>query len=108
MSSLAHRHYSISLYQALVLLHNLLSCEDGDNDANRTRDDLFSELNKKQISLDKEVLESCLYCANINNEDRKFWHPEKKDFDLFLRYVVPPKHKFDKIYNVIEHIEDKK
>jgi hypothetical protein len=91
-----------------VLLHNLLSCADGDNDANRTQDDLFRELNKRQVYLDKEVLESCLYCSNMNDEDGKFWHPQHKSFETFLRYVLPPKHTFDKVYNLIGHTDDSK
>jgi hypothetical protein len=95
--------YKVSLFQAMVLLHNLLSCDDGDNDANRTRDELFRELNKKQVHLDKNVLESLLYCSNINDEDDKFWHPMGMKFDKFVKYVLPAKHNFHFIYNFIVH-----
>ncbi len=94
--------YSVSIKQLVVLMHNLLTCQDADADADRTRAELIQSINTT-IKIDQDLLESLLYCCNMNHEQGEFWHPENSDFDKFLRFFFSsPYNYFDKDYNQIK------
>lgn len=81
-------------------MHNVLHSDDADNDADRTVEEIVAEIDAFDGYLSKGVLESALYCCNIENEKKKFWHPLGWSFDKFLKDVVPKQQKFNKYYNV--------
>lgn len=95
--------FRIDPLTAVVLLHNVIHCEDAENDADRTVDDLTNEINNYQMSLSKEVLESALYACNMSDEFGKgFWHPWKWNFDQFVKHCLKGQEfHFDKYYNQI-------
>jgi hypothetical protein len=98
----AQLKFTVSIRQLCVLMHNLLTCKDADNDADNTKAELIQAINST-VRLDKSLLESLLYCCNMNHEDGEFWHPEGRDFDTFLKYLfLAPDIKFDKDYNQIK------
>lgn len=89
-----------------MLLHNVLNCEDAENDADRTVAEIVADIDSFDGYISKAVLESSLYCCNMQLEKRKFWHPMKWDFDRFLRELLPKDKMYNKYYNVI--VEKKK
>ncbi len=93
--------FKVTPFQGLVLLQNALTCGDASNDADRTADELIQELNKVHHNMNQHILESALYCCNMNAEDSKFLHPHGTDLDKFLNRLIPPGYKYDKGYNLI-------
>lgn len=99
------RSFRIEPFTAVVLFQNVMTCEDADNDTERTVAELASEINQMRGQLSKGVLESALYCCNINEEDKKFWHPKGYTFEEFLADLLPKPAKFNRYYNVIYDAE---
>ncbi len=87
--------------QAVVLLWHVIHCEDAENDADRTVAEIIHEIDSYPGHLTKGVLESALYCCNMENERGKFWHPLEHSFDRFLLGILNKQLHFDKYYNVI-------
>lgn len=87
--------------QVVVLLHHVVHCEDAENDADRTVAEIIQELDSSNGHLSKGLLESALYCCNLENERGKFWHPLGHNFDRFLTGLINKTMHFDKYYNVI-------
>ncbi len=100
MIPLAHFRYKVSPVDALILVYHVTHCEDAENDADRTIEELINHLDTFGY-IGKGVLESALYCCNMENERRKFWHPQKRTFDSFLDRMLPNDQKFNKEYNFI-------
>lgn len=84
-----------------MLIHHVVHSEDAENDADRTVEEIIADIDAFDGYLTKAVLESALYCCNMENERKKFWHPLKQSFDKFLLDVVPRQKHFDRYYNVI-------
>ena len=105
--------YPVSPLEAVVLVYNVLSCPDAANDADRTVEELVSEIDTFDGYLSKGVLEAALYCCNLNDEyerkihvtedgtEVKFWHPFKVNIERFLTDLLPPGQKFDRYYNIL-------
>ncbi len=90
-----------------MLIHHVTHSEDAENDADRTVGEIITEIDAFDGYLSKGVLESALYCCNIENEKKQFWHPLNWSFEKFLRDIIPKKQKFNSYYNVIlEEKED--
>lgn len=103
--------YPVKPLQALVLLQNVLNCPDAENDADRTVEELCLEIDMFDGYLSKGVLESALYCCNMNDESpdgqkTKFWHPRGMSFQRFISDLLPANQRFDRYYNVLH--EEKK
>lgn len=77
----------------------------GFEDAVRTYKQVLNILNLK-VSVDKEVLESALWSANLLNDIGMFKHPLSTDFKQMVNRIVPKGYKFDETFNLIEK-EDK-
>ena len=95
----------VTTYQALILLQNILSCSDASNDADRTVPELITELNRVVCTLPTPIVESALYCCNINSKDGKFWHPKEHTFDDFVKRFLPPGREFNREYNYLKDIK---
>lgn len=94
--------YAISPLEALILLRNVMDCPDAENDAERTVSELCSEIDQFDGYISRSVMESALYCSNIQDEDKLFWHPMKWTFDRFVTELLPIDQKFDRYYNTIQ------
>ncbi len=99
--------FDVSPLEALVLIHHVVHSDDASNDAERTVDDLIQDLDRLDGMITKGVLESALYCCNMEDEKKKFWHPLKYSFDYFVKELLPLQMRFDKYYNVIFDHRDK-
>lgn len=97
--------YVVSPLEALVLLQNILNCPDAENDADRTVWELVEEIDTFDGYLSRMILESALYCCNINDEDKKFWHPRSVSFQKFVVDLLPIDQEFDRNYNIIKEKE---
>lgn len=99
--------YPISPLEALILIHHVVHSEDAENDADRTVEEIVSEIDAFDGYVTKGVLESALYCCNLMGEKNKFWHPWNWSFDRFLKEMLPKGQRFNKYYNVlVEEKED--
>jgi hypothetical protein len=96
------RSVSLRPVDIAVLLHNVYHCPDASNDADHTVNEIVTILNKGAGYLSKDILESALYCCNMNNEQGKFWHPQKISFDSFVKHLLGAKFTYDTYYNLIE------
>lgn len=97
--------YPISPIEALVLLRNILDCPHSSNDTDRTVWELCQEIDAFDGYLGRAVLESALYCCNIQDEDSRFWHPSGWGFEKFVINLLPPDQQFDRYYNIIKDKE---
>lgn len=97
--------YPISPLEAVVLLYHVVHSEDAENDADRTVEEIMAEIDSFDGYLSKGVLESALYCCNMEAERENFWHPYDWTFDRFLKDVIPFKQQFNKYYNVICEVD---
>ena len=95
--------FRIDPLTAVVLLHHVVNCDDAENDADRTVPELANEINSYQSSLSKELMESALYCCNMENELGRFWHPWRWNFDRFVENCLRSHSDlhFDRYYNQI-------
>ena len=94
----------VEALDVLVLLLNVIKAaqhkEIGHEDLNHTLTSIYSRLRFKAW-IERDILESALYCANRLNEEGEFWHPHDKQFKLFHMGIVNGKYKFDPYYNKI-------
>lgn len=99
-------HFKVSPLQAVVLLHHVTHSAEASNDADRTVGEIIVEIDESGGMLSKGLLESALYCCNMEAEDGKFWHPLGHNFDRFISGMLINKHlHFDKYYNVIYEVK---
>lgn len=99
------RHkYPISPMEALVLLRNIEKCPDAENDADRTVEEICSEIDSFDGKVSKSLLESALYCSNMESEAGKFWHPFGWTFKRFVEELLPKNTTFDMYYNQINEV----
>lgn len=94
--------------QMVVALYNVSTCEEVDCDPDYTYDELVKYLVETKGKLTKDALERVLFCLNMNDEDRSFWHPLGRSFDSFVKEVMPKGYRFDKYYNLIEEGKETK
>ncbi len=99
--------YMVSPLEAVVLMHNVTHSEDADCDADRTVTDLIKDLDTTDGYVSKGILESALFCCNIENEKGKFWHPLKYSFTAFVNELLPGGQEFHRYHNVIVKKEKK-
>lgn len=101
-------NYAVSLLNRVVLIYNVLTCDDAKNDAGSTIKGLVRMLEYERDPVAKNMMEAALYCSNINHEDDKFWHPYNKSFRTFVQEVAGAQWWFDEYYNLIRSNEEKK
>jgi hypothetical protein len=105
----SNTNYQISMYQASVLLVNLLGAikdsSVGFDDADLGNDYITDVLSRASLSIPRYMLESIMFASNLMNEDKKFWHPRNRNFDTFVTDVLGPNKEYNKTYG---WIEDKK
>lgn len=94
----------VSTLDLLVLLDHVLrgaALPDliGWEDAENTLQDMVKLLNR-DVYLDRSVLESALWSANLMNEAGKYKHPMGMGFDEWLKQLLGPL-KFNKQLNTI-------
>lgn len=94
--------FRIGPLQAVVLMWHLTNSEDAENDADKTVPELVRELDESGGFVPKGLLESALYCCNMEYERGKFWHPLDMPFDRFINGIlISQTLHFDKYRNVI-------
>lgn len=101
MSKFRNFRYAVSPLEALVLIHHVIASEDAENDADRTVAEIAAEIDTFDGYLSKGVLESALYCCNMENEREAFWHPLRWTFDHFVKELIPKNQVFNRYYNVL-------
>lgn len=84
---------SIKTMDLAVLLWHLHAAakdaEIGMNDAEETLEMVVGRLKTRQPhKIQTRGVEGALYCCNLMDEVGKFWHPEGKPFDQFLKEIV--------------------
>jgi hypothetical protein len=97
--------FPISPLESVVLLQNVIQCEDAENDTDRTVEEIINEIDSLDGMITKSLLESALYCCNMEDERKKFWHPHNWDLKRFVKELLPPKYSFDFYYHRIEEKE---
>ena len=85
-----------------VLLYHLhkFAKKHGHSDADRTLSELTRLLSFNTRIL-TSVVESGMYCCNLLDEEKEFWHPDGATFDEFSKKVGKGK-RFNKRYNYFE------
>lgn len=85
-----------------VLMYHLhkFAEKHGHADADRTLAELTRLLSYSNRYL-KPVVESAMYCCNLLDEEKEFWHPQGATFDEFARKVGQGR-RFNKRYNYFE------
>lgn len=92
-------HFLVKPSQAAVLSLNVMSCKDADCDADRTVEELLTAIDDNKGWVPKAILESALFCCNINDEDNAFAHPKEETFTRFLFKLLPDDYQFDRYYH---------
>lgn len=92
----------ISRLDSVILMHNVWLCEDNDTHADLTFNELIAALAKGGL-MDEGLLESALYCCNMNFENDKvgFQHPYEADFKTWVQELIGHDYAFDYRYNQI-------
>lgn len=91
--------------QLLTMLHNV--CEGastpgvGYEDADIPYKTFLARL-ALTIAVPIEDVESALWSCNLMNEQKKFWHPDKKKFDEFLGGLKLENYVFDRKFNTLD------
>jgi hypothetical protein len=93
---------------AVTLIDNVMACDDAENDAEKTVDDLLAELDLNNGYISRATMESALYCCNMQSERLAFRHPQGLLFKPFLKDVLPEGLAFDLYYNRIYREQDGK
>jgi len=94
--------------ERVVLIYNVLTCEDATNDADQTVRSLVRRLRDDNERVSRKSLEAALYCCNINHEDDKYWHPFKRSFRTLIVDLAKGDWWFDEYYNLIRSNDEKK
>lgn len=99
--------FRISYLNGIILMHHVLHCEDAENDADRTVEELIAQLDESEGFISKSILESALYCCNLESERGKFWHPLGHNFDRFIKSIlIGGGLHYDKYYNTVYEVRD--
>lgn len=98
MATIGFRVYVSDL---LAFLRNTGTCKDKDVHCHKTHEELLNLLKKHSAVLPKDMLESYLYNCNMNQEDKRFWHPEGKSFTRMVQGILPDHLMFDRVTNLI-------
>lgn len=101
VSSKRRDRYNVSPLEAVILIHHVVASKDADNDAERTVEELVTEIDTFDGTLSRSVLESALYCCNMENEREDFWHPRSWEFKRFVKELLPPQDMYHEYYNRI-------
>ena len=67
-----------------------MTSPDAENDADRTVTEIASEIDSFDGYLGRSVLESALYCCNLESEAGEFWHPFEWTFEKFVTELAGP------------------
>lgn len=94
--------FRVGHLNTVVLIQNVLSCADADCDADRTVQEIVLGLDQHRGFLARSLLESGLYCCNLNNEAGQFVHPLGRNFTQFLNDTLASDLEFDRFYNIIK------
>jgi hypothetical protein len=81
--------YKLKPSHVVILLHHVIHSDDANNDADRTKAELIREIDNFRGYISRPLLESALYCCNMESERENFWHPRGWSFEKFLRDVIP-------------------
>jgi hypothetical protein len=96
----------ITVLDLTILLYNVwLAGQDehiGFEDPKQTLETFLTKLNRP-LKLTIEDLESALWSCNLLAEKEKFWHPQRKTCDQFMKLMLSPQG-WNKDYNFI--VED--
>lgn len=105
LSKTGGRVRKVKLIDVVTLLHNIhvgaQTSEVGFEDARETITTITSRLSRSSAYLDPSLIESGLWSANLLNEKGKFWDPNGRTFEEFVREVLG-RDGFDMFYNTIE------
>jgi hypothetical protein len=98
--------YYLTPLDYVVLIGNIVRCEDANLGAERTKAELIAALNTNNWKpLREGLFEEALYCCNMNYERGEFYHPLDLKFKTFLQKVIPEKVVFHTFWNVL--VKDK-
>lgn len=100
--------YPLKALTRVVMIYNVLTCDDASNDTDATVRELVRRLEHGEEKVSKKTVEAALYCCNMNDEDKKFWHPFKRPFRAFVGDVSDGDWWFDEYYNLIRDNDCKK
>lgn len=98
----------VGLLERVILIQNVLTCSDAENDAEQTVKELVRKLKNNNEKISRQAMESALYCCNMKNEDDSFWHPFKKSFRGFVLDLSQDNWWFDEYYNLMRGNDEKK
>lgn len=98
--------FSISPLDLMTLLYHVHKGSQyagvGFEDSERTLKQLTSYLGWDDCKIRQDVLESCLWSANLLDERNKFWSPRNETFEQFVERLIGRKgRQFDRFYNLI-------
>lgn len=86
--------------------HGATNPDIGFEDCARTLEQMVKALNKRNIYLERPLIESALWSANEMGKLGTFWHPlTGMTFDRWARDLVAPD-KFNSIYGWISSLKD--
>jgi len=93
----------IAAKELVVLMLNAYKYNEqfGWDDAERLIEEVMSKVDR-ELFIEKQAIESLLYCSNMLDENKSFWHPSGKDFETMLSEVVSKHYKFNRTYNYLE------
>lgn len=99
----------ITLLDAAVLLFNVHRAAYhpalGFEDADRTLEELIRSLDR-EISVDRDVVESALHACTMAKESGRFFHPANVSFPRFMQSFADPGETFDIAYNYFRRSND--
>jgi hypothetical protein len=100
-----YEYEQVTPFDLMILLVNYLKHQEehGNMDAVRTYESVKKRYQEPRW-IRTDDLEALIYCANILQEEGKFWHPEKREFDAFLKRLGKGKH-YDKMYNFFRKVK---
>lgn len=101
--------YHLTPLDYVVLLGNIVNCEEANYGVERTKTELITALNTSNWKgLREGLFEEALYCCNMNNERGEFYHPLNLNFKIFLSRVIPIEKEFDMFWNLIKDVRSGK
>lgn len=103
-----HARFKIRPSIGVVLMYHVLNSDDAEHDADRTVREIIDELDHHRGTVSKSLLESALYCCNMEDEKGKFWHPLGQSFTNFVSELLPHDLHFDRYFHQIYEKKKKK
>jgi hypothetical protein len=95
---------TIRMLDVVVLLYHVYQGLKDDDVGYEDAEDTLALMTRRLspiYRMDPKILESALWSCNLLNEKGKWWHPNDRTFDEFIRDVLG-EDSFNKTYNVIE------